>query len=123
MQGEDRRCATDLAQAGIVFAIKVDISDCAEVGLELAGDRESLLHRTNDVFILKGGDWSGEMVSSRSSESELEVRSSTKRPVVGENNGRGTATDEPEEALSEDGTLPTVVLLRGTTDRPSLGYG
>jgi hypothetical protein len=103
--------------------MKVDRSDCAELGLDEAGDRESLSHRLmKDVFIRRGGDCKGDMVSLRSSDSEL--RSLLEGPVTGENKGKGIATDDSVgfvELLSEDDTLPTVCRLRGTTDLPLLG--
>lgn len=101
----------------------MDKSDCAELGLEEAGDRESLSHRLmNDVFIRKGGDCKGDIVSLRSSDSEF--RSLLEGPVTGENSGKGIATDDSVgfvELLSEDDTLPTVCRLRGITDLPLLG--
>lgn len=109
-----------LAQAGIVLATKVARSDCDELGLEEIVDRESLSHlRIKDVFIRKGGDCSGETVSFRSSDSR-----SSEGPVMGENNGKGTATDDSvwfEETLSDEDTLPIVCLLRGITDLPFPG--
>lgn len=101
----------------------MDRSDCAEVGLDEEGDRESLSHLLmNDVFIRNGGDCKGVMVSWRSSDSEF--RSSFDGPVMGENSGNGTATDDSVafvDMLSDEDTLPTVCRLRGMTDLPLLG--
>jgi hypothetical protein len=103
-----------------VLATKVDKSDCDEPGREEAVDRASLstLLKKPDFFFRNGGDCSGEIVSWSSSES----LPSFEGPVMGENNGRGMATDESAESgadtFSEEETLPTVCLRRGTKARP-----
>lgn len=95
-------------------------SDCDELGLEEDDDRESLYFRMKDVFILSGGDCKGEMVSFRSSKSESELRPWFEGPATGEKSGNGTGTDDSVmfEMPSEEETLETVCLLRGTTDLP-----
>lgn len=102
--------------------MKVEKSDCAEPGLDEAGDRESLSHLLmKDVFIRSGGDCKGDIVSWRSSDSEF--RSLFEGSVMGENSGKGIATDDSVgfvELLSEE-TLPTVCRLRGMTDLPLFG--
>lgn len=95
------------------------MSDCAEPGREEL-ERESLSCRLRkDLLFLKGGDWSGEMVSCRSS---VESRSSYDGRVMGENRGRGTTTDDSVTVegatFSEDEILLTVCRRLGICCRP-----